>query len=496
MTERGYRLLVVGAGPGDRAAYRRALAPDRAEVTEADTGRAGLDACRAAPPDCVVLDHTLPDMDALEFIEALKDGRTEPPVPVVLVTGQGTEPQAVRALKAGARDYLVRGAAPDGVRRVVRSAMERHARLPERPYRVLIIDDSPEDRATYRRRLSRGPDRFEFREASTGAEGLALCREFDPDCVLLDYQLPDTDGLEVLSALSRPAQEDGGRAAVLVLTGQGNETVAVRALKAGAEDYLVKGPALDTLPQTVRSAVEKVALRRRVEEQRHELERHRNQLRVTLASIGDAVVATDPAGRVTYLNPVAEQLTGWGTADAAGRPLGDVFVIHHEGTRRPVDNPALRALRDGTVTGLAGHTVLVARDGTERPIDHSAAPIRDETGAVHGAVLVFRDVTERHRLEDELKRRVADLAAADKRKDEFLAMLAHELRNPLAPVKNALHVLKLRGGDGKSVDQVRAVMERQVGHLTRMVDDLLDVSRITQGKVVLKLERLDLGRLV
>ncbi|VTT97626.1 two-component hybrid sensor and regulator : Chemotaxis protein methyltransferase CheR OS=Polaromonas naphthalenivorans (strain CJ2) PE=4 SV=1: PAS_9: PAS_9: PAS: HisKA: HATPase_c: Response_reg [Gemmataceae bacterium] len=242
----------------------------------------------------------------------------------------------------------------------------------------------------------------------------------------------------------------------------------------------------------VRDATE----RRRVEEQRVELERHRNQLRVTLASIGDAVIATDSKGSVTFLNPVAERLTGWATGEASGRPLGDVFMILNEGTRRPVENPALRALRDGTVTGLANHTLLVARDGTERPIDDSAAPIRDDGGAVLGAVLVFRDVTDRHRLEDELQRRVAELAAADKRKDEFLAMLAHELRNPLAPVKNALHVLKIRASDGATVDQARAMMERQVGHLTRLVDDLLDVSRITQGKVVLKLERLDLARLV
>jgi PAS domain S-box-containing protein len=244
------------------------------------------------------------------------------------------------------------------------------------------------------------------------------------------------------------------------------------------------------------AVVRDVTERRRVEEQRAELERHRNHLRVTLESIGDAVIATDPKGNVTFLNPVAEHLTGWGTGDARGRHLSDVFVILDEGTRRPVENPALRALRDGTVTGLTNHTLLVARDGTERPIDDSAAPIRDGTGAVLGAVLVFRDVTEQHRLEGELQRRVAELAAADKRKDEFLAMLAHELRNPLAPVKNALHVLKLRAGDWHSVDQARVMMERQVGHLTRLVDDLLDVSRITQGKVVLKLERLDLARLV
>ena len=115
-------------------------------------------------------------------------------------------------------------------------------------------------------------------------------------------------------------------------------------------------------------------------------------LRVTLASIGDAVITTDVDGRVTYLNAVAEALTGWSRRDAEGRPLDEVFRIVGERDRTPADNPAMRALREGTVVGFANHTVLIAKDGTERPIDDSAAPIRDEGGTVSGCVLIFRDV--------------------------------------------------------------------------------------------------------
>ena len=92
------------------------------------------------------------------------------------------------------------------------------------------------------------------------------------------------------------------------------------------------------------------------------------------------MISTDAEGRVTFLNGVAESLTGWPQAEAVGRPLPDVFHIVNEQTRQPVENPALRALREGTVVGLANHTVLIARDGTERPIDDSAAPIRDDLG--------------------------------------------------------------------------------------------------------------------
>jgi PAS domain S-box-containing protein len=134
-------------------------------------------------------------------------------------------------------------------------------------------------------------------------------------------------------------------------------------------------------------------LERRVEERTAALHHEREMLRVTLASIGDAVITTDTAGRVTFLNPVAESLTAWGQEQAQGRPLEAVFPILHEQTRRPVENPVSKVIREGVIVGLGNHTVLLARDGTERPIDDSAAPIRGEKGETVGVVLIFRDVT-------------------------------------------------------------------------------------------------------
>jgi PAS domain S-box-containing protein len=146
------------------------------------------------------------------------------------------------------------------------------------------------------------------------------------------------------------------------------------------------------------------------------LESHAEQkewLRVTLASIGDAVITTDTNGDVTFINPVAEALTGWLASEAAGQPLTRVFHIINEQTRRHVESPAVRALRDGVVVGLANHTVLIAKDGVERPIDDSAAPIRKATGEVAGVVLVFRDVTERRRLEHAHARLAAIVDSSD-----------------------------------------------------------------------------------
>ena len=211
--------------------------------------------------------------------------------------------------------------------------------------------------------------------------------------------------------------------------------------------------------------------------------------RTTLSSIGDGVIATDTAGSIIMLNPVAERLTGWSSADAEGRRLDDIFVIVNEETGAPVPSPAGRALREGLIVGLANHTILIARDGTRHPIDDSAAPIRDGQGGVIGSVLVFRDISGRRDAERRLRE-------ADQRKDEFLAVLAHELRNPLAPLRHALEILRLAHDNPATVEQVGGIMERQLQHMVRLIDDLLDVSRIAGNRLELQRETVDIAAVI
>ena len=157
-------------------------------------------------------------------------------------------------------------------------------------------------------------------------------------------------------------------------------------------------------------------LERRVAERTRELTRavaaiaaERELLRTTLGSIGDGVIVTDLDGRTTFLNPVAEKLTGWPTAEAKGRPLGEVFRIVSEQTREPLANPADRALAGRTTPDLESHTILIARNGSETPVDDSAAPIRNSSGGISGAVIVMRDVANRRRQERELEDREREL---------------------------------------------------------------------------------------
>jgi PAS domain S-box-containing protein len=150
---------------------------------------------------------------------------------------------------------------------------------------------------------------------------------------------------------------------------------------------------------------------------RHEAEdqlrRSEAELRTTLRSIGDGVIATDTKGRVTLINPVAQQLTGWPEAEALGRDASEVFRIVHEDTRAELQSPVARVLREGAVVGLANHTVLISRSGGEHPIADSGAPIRNERGEIGGVVLVFRDIAEKRQAERDLQRLAAIVSSSE-----------------------------------------------------------------------------------
>jgi PAS domain S-box-containing protein len=149
------------------------------------------------------------------------------------------------------------------------------------------------------------------------------------------------------------------------------------------------------------------AATRRTREIALQVEHERERFRVTLLSIGDAVIATDQHGMITFLNPVAEQITGWTHHEAYGKPLQTIFKIYNEITRQPIDDPVAKVLEQGIVVGLANHTILVTKSGQDVPIDDSAAPIRDNDGNLAGAILVFRDVTEQRKADLAVRRLAA-----------------------------------------------------------------------------------------
>ena len=352
--------------------------------------------------------------------------------------------------------------------------------------------------------------------------------------------------------------------------------------------------------ENARRLISEESARKAVEAAAEEIERQREQLQVTLSSIGDAVVVTDACGIITFMNPVAARLTGWELKAAAGQRLEDVFHIISEETLLRASNPVETVIKENRVVELANHTALLAKDGKKIPIEDSAAPIRSKDGSIIGAVLVFRDVTEARRAREasmylaaivessddaiigqtldghiaswnrgaqrlygytpdeaigkplsllmphdhhdelpgitqkirrgeaidhfetqrvrkdgtcvdvsltispvrngdgevigasKIARDITARREEDRRKNEFLALLAHELRNPLSSLRNGLQIMRLAPGGSEQGGHAQAMMERQLLHLVRLVDDLLDLSRISQGKLQLRKERITL----
>lgn len=212
------------------------------------------------------------------------------------------------------------------------------------------------------------------------------------------------------------------------------------------------------------------------------------------------VLATDQDLQVTYWNGWLEKHSGKTAAEVAGRSL---LELYPELVRRQMDRYFTQVLEGRSfLLSQRLHRYLLPMAPTigDAGLEHMQQTVRLaprlENGVVHGALCVIEDVTERVASEEELRQRAAALTEANQHKDDFLAMLAHELRNPLGPTRNAVQILELIGSADPALQKARDIIARQVTHMARLIDDLLDVSRLGHGKVLLRTEQVELGRLV
>ena len=258
--------------------------------------------------------------------------------------------------------------------------------------RILVVEDDADVASTINASLTaRGY--VVVGGADSGEEALALAQEHRPDLVLMDIQLGgEWDGVDAAQAL-----RDRLGISVLYLTGDAGRDTVQRAKATIPAGYLLK-------PFSERElivAVEMALIRQQLESS---LRAERERLNVTLQSIGDGVITTDVDARVVLINSVAEELTGWSQEEAVGRQLSEIFRTINERTREPSENPVARVLETGRSIGHAQQTALIARNGSERAIADSAAPISSAGGQPLGAVLVFRDVTLQLKIEQEIQR--------------------------------------------------------------------------------------------
>ena len=252
------------------------------------------------------------------------------------------------------------------------------------PPKILLIENDPVVAEAIRATLAApGGGSFDVEWVRQLSEGLERLGKKGIAAILLELSLPDSQGIETFDRLFAATPD----VPILILGGNADQALAQRAVAHGAQDYLLPDH-LDSysLTRALRNAIERKAV-----EDALYVEKERAV--VTLNSIGDAVLCTDISGNITYLNLVAETMTGWGRQEATGHPLAEVFRIIDGSTRMPARDPMEMAVELNRTVGLTVNCVLIRRDGFESAIEDSAAPIHDRAGRVIGAVIVFHDVS-------------------------------------------------------------------------------------------------------
>ncbi|GCE31765.1 hypothetical protein KDA_72490 [Dictyobacter alpinus] len=364
--------------------------------------------------------------------------------------------------------------------------------MSEQVWRVLIVDDTSSDRQLFRHYLIRDPDaRYQIYEAANGEQGLSICQEQQLDCILLDHRLPDMDGVMFLQALhARPLSH---MPAVIFLTGSSNEEIAVQAMKTGAQDYLVKGK---TSPEHLRSAVANAIrtaiLQKNVEEQRLEVARQHQAFRMVAENAPDIIARFDPDLRHIYVNPAMLQATNLSFEEVIGKTNRDLHM--------PEENVAFwDQILAETFTSKSERVIEYTFQSTSglRYYESHLVPELNSHGDIVSVLGVTRDITDKKELEQ--------------RKDTFISMISHELRTPLTAAKANLQLIQRRlqklqhNEKAFSAETVQSLAEtagllqratRQLDIQNRLVQDLLDVSRIQNQKIELDCQLYDIIRLI
>ena len=361
--------------------------------------------------------------------------------------------------------------------------------------RVLLVEDDPDDYYLTRELLEDDPENNIVLEwVSDFDAGLDAITRGEHDVFLVDYRLGKDDGLKLL----REGLRLGCKAPMILLTGQGDRDLLLKALDAGASDYLIKAK-IDAavLERSIRYALQQKRhtdeLERKVADRTAELERANAALHASFKEVTQlrtaldvhAIVAiTDARGRITFVNDKFCAISKYSREELLGQDHRIINSGYHP-------KEFIRDLWTTISQGLVwqGEIKNRAKDGFFYWVATTIVPFLNEEGKPRQYVVIRADITGHKEAEAALKE-------ADRRKDEFLATLAHELRNPLAPVRNAVEVLRMKGPDIPELHWARDIIDRQTQAMTRLIDDLMDISRINQGKIELKREQIQLAKIV
>jgi PAS domain S-box-containing protein len=367
----------------------------------------------------------------------------------------------------------------------------------ETPYTLLNVDDDEANLYAKTRILQRAG--YHVLQAQTAGEALRRIAEHMPQLILLDVILPDMNGIE----LCRRIKSDPKTSHIIILQISASKVEVadrIHGLEGGADSYLTEPVEPEVLVASVRSLLrlyEREEENRRLAQAAQERER---QLQSTFEQASEALLVCDNGGRITRASDRAAAVAG---QDPVGKLFSQVFPLEFNPAVR-FRAPAQGAAEAFTLSDLANvepgslsEASLLRGDGTRIYLQFSCRQLqRDADLEPVGYTVALTDITQRRQLEEELKRRMEELKVVDRRKDDFLATLAHELRNPLAPIRNAAAILQRLHVEDADVQWCREIIEQQVGQLGRLLDDLLDLSRITRDRLELRKERVDLERVI
>lgn len=361
--------------------------------------------------------------------------------------------------------------------------------------RLLIVEDEGIIAADLIVRLER-LDYAVVGTAATADEAFASAVSLRPDLVLMDIVLQGpqngiTAAKRIKDTLDIP---------IVFLTSHADPATVHSAVGAAPFGYVLK----PFNERELQAAIDIGLYRHQTENKLRKMERW---LVTTLSSIGDAVIATDTAGQITLINPVAQRLSGWSAEQAVGQPLELVFRVIDGLSQAPLTGLVEKALVEGYTIGMDEHVFLLARDGSEVPIDDSVAPIRDEQGQAIGVVIVFRDASARQlaqqamqsmadSLERQVQERTDTLASANRALSSFAASVSHDLRAPLLAVKGLAALLSDRYSRVLDADGLKFLdlLKSKSAQMEGMIDDFLRLFRLRQ--VPLKSEQVDSQALV
>ncbi|HEX9117923.1 MAG TPA: ATP-binding protein [Anaerolineae bacterium] len=320
---------------------------------------------------------------------------------------------------------------------------------------------------------------------ATGEEAVAAVEHAHPDLILMDIVLSGPlDGIEAAGLIQQRVDVP-----VIYLTAYADDEILQRARDTEPYGYILK----PTTGRGLYSAIE-IALARHAAEQK--LRANERWLLTTLKSIGDGLIAADGEGRVRLMNPTAEALTAWTEDEALDRDSGEVFYLVDAASRERLPGAIAQALETQALVLLGDGALLVARDGHERFVADSAAPIRGDDGELQGAVLVFRDVTERRQAEADLRQANADLSASNGELDAFAHTVAHDLKGPVALIRGYSELLlsddypALGAEERESLDEIKHTAVR----MHNIIDELLLLSEVRKAEVTVR--PLDMGTIV